>query len=322
MNEIALHYKDICLLPKYSMLSSRSEADCSINFLNNIFKLPVVPSNMTCVIDEERAKWLDQNGYFYIMHRFGNTLDFVRNNKEHLNTISISVGVKKEDHDLIKKLADDKLMDGKDYITVDIAHGHSYLMKDMISRIVDTLPVVNIIAGNVATRLAYYDLVSWGADVVKIGIGGGSACSTKNKTGFTKPMYSCVSDIQNFKLTNGINVPIIADGGIREHADIVKAIHAGADMVMAGGLFSKLIDSPAEIIDGHKIYFGSASQFNKGEYKHVEGIKKSLELDTMTYHDKLLEIEQDLKSAISYSGGYTLEDIRNAESIQVSHWEA
>ena len=321
MKETALHYKDICLIPRKSHLTSRKEADTKVNFLNNTFKLPIIPSNMKCVIDEKRAEWMSDNNYFYIMHRFDDTLKFIRD-YHHINHLSISVGVQKSDYELINTIAEYSLLGDKDYITIDIAHGHSQLMKDMIDFIVEKLPLVNLIAGNVATPEAYEDLVEWGADAVKVGIGGGSACSTKNKTGFTYPMYSCVKNIHEFKIKNGIDVPIIADGGIREHADIVKAIHAGADMVMAGGLFSRLIDSPAEIVDGHKVYFGSASQFNKGEYKHVEGLKKTLELDTMTYADKLKEIEQDIQSAISYAGGYVLDDIQHAECVRVSHWEA
>ncbi len=318
---IALHYKDICLIPEYSTLTSRKEASTHVDFLGRRFRLPIIPSNMKCVIDSDRAEWLSNNSYFYIMHRFDDTLKFIRE-YQHLNTLSISVGVQEADYKLIDIITEEELMTDSEYITIDIAHGHSSLMKDMIKHIKKRLPYVNLIAGNVATAQGYADLVEWGADAVKVGIGGGAACSTKNKTGFTYPMYSCVKAIDEYKRQNGLEVPIIADGGVREHADIVKAIHAGADMVMAGGLFSKLIDSPAEMIDGHKVYFGSASQFNKGEYKHVEGVKRTFELDPMTYADKLKEIKQDLQSAISYAGGSKLSDICHAEAIQVSHWEA
>jgi GMP reductase len=217
-----------------------------------------------------------------------------------------------------------------DFITIDVAHGDSIMMKEMIQFIKALGIKSKIIAGNVATIDGYLNLVEWGADAIKVGIGSGKICSTKNKTGFTFPMYSCISNIvQNIsnipfktKQNNLIKrVPIIADGGIREHGDIVKAIHAGATMVMAGGIFSKLIDSPAEIIDGHKIYYGSASQYNKGEYKHVEGIKKVIEMEAMTYEQKLIEIQQDLQSAVSYSGGSKLADIKHCEMGVVTSWE-
>jgi GMP reductase len=311
----ALHYKDICLVPRFNTLSSRSEADTTVDFLGKRYKLPVVPSNMKCVIDSVRASWLSENGYFYIMHRFGDTYAFVKDN-QHLEDVSISVGVKGSDVDLLKKIKSNGLR--VDVITIDIAHGHSLAMRGMIDIIHTLFPHVSIIAGNVCTEEAVKDLHQWGADCIKVGIGGGAPCSTKNKTGFTLPMYTCLTSIKPHRY----GVPIIADGGVREHADIAKAIHAGATMVMAGSLFSKLIDSPAEIVNGHKVYYGSASQFNKGEYKHVEGVKRTLDVDLMTYAEKLNEIEQDLQSAISYAGGESLYDIREAKTYKVTNWEA
>jgi GMP reductase len=317
----ALHYKDICLLPKYSELSTRKNANVSIGFIDKKFKLPIIPANMKCVLDEERAKWLGSHDYFYIMHRFDmDNFEFVKKaNEENWKTISISVGVNEADKKQLNQIKKNNL--NVDCITIDIAHGHSKLMEDMVLFVKSIFPKTHLIVGNICTYQAYADLSTLGVSAIKVGIGGGSACSTKNKTGFTYPMYSCVSSIYQFKKQSGLSTPIIADGGIREHADIVKAIHAGADMVMAGNLFSRLIDSPAELIDGHKVYFGSASQFNKGEYKNVEGIKCTLNLDTMTYADKLEEIKQDLQSAVSYAGGKSLYDIRKAEHIQVTHWE-
>ena len=312
----ALHYKDICLLPQYSNLKTRKDADVSVDFLGFKFKLPIIPSNMVCVIDEKRAEWMSENNYFYIMHRFGfDNYEFVKKSQGWAN-VSISVGVQESDRQSLLKMKNDKVY--PDFITIDIAHGDSILMKEMIEFIKELNFPSKIIAGNVCCIDGYRNLMHWGADAVKVGIGGGSACSTKNKTGFTMPMYSCVKEICN---SSCYEIPIIADGGIREHADIVKAIHAGASMVMAGGLFSRLIDSPAEIVDGHKVYFGSASQYNKGEYRNVEGIKRTFELDTMTYSDKLMEIEQDLQSAVSYAGGKILQDIEKVTAIKVSHWE-
>ena len=312
----ALHYKDICLLPQYSNLKTRKDADVSVNFLGFKFKLPIIPSNMVCVIDEKRAEWMSENNYFYIMHRFGfDNYEFVKKSQGWAN-VSISVGVQESDRQSLLKMKNDKVY--PDFITIDIAHGDSILMKEMIEFIKELNFPSKIIAGNVCTIDGYNNLMNWGADAVKVGIGGGAACSTKNKTGFTMPMYTCIKEICD---SENYEVPVIADGGIREHADIVKAIHAGANMVMAGGLFSRLIDSPAEIVDGHKVYFGSASQYNKGEYRNVEGIKRTFELDTMTYSDKLMEIEQDLQSAVSYAGGKILQDIEKVTAIKVSHWE-
>lgn len=322
----AYHYKDIALLPNKSEASSRLYLDPKVEFLGKKFKLPIVPSNMKCVIDENIARWFSLNDYFYIMHRFTNVIDFIKNNQD-LPYISISIGVKDQDKDIIDFINESKYR--VDVITIDVAHGHSKLVEDMIGYIKQSgLKNYKLIAGNVCTRDGYLFLKRLGVDAVKVGIGGGSVCSTKNKTGFTYPMYSCVKNVfdtmYDLSDTNdGTKFPpIIADGGIRENGDIAKAIHAGATMVMAGSIFSKLLDSPADIIDGHKIYFGSASEFNKGFRKNVEGVKKSLEMVPMTYEQKLLEITEDLQSSISYAGGTELMDIRNCKHIIVSSWEA
>jgi len=132
----------------------------------------------------------------------------------------------------------------------------------MIAHIKEWLPHVKIIAGNVATPEAVKDLAIWGADCVKVGIAGGGACSTKNMTGFHVPMFSCVEDCVNWKelfiskeftseqimKLSKLNIPIIADGGIKENGDIPKALVAGAKMVMAGSLFAACIDAPGENI--------------------------------------------------------------------------
>lgn len=322
----SLHYKDICLVPEYSKLKSRKQADVSVDFLGARFRLPIIPSNMKCVINTEIARGLARSNHFYIMHRFDvDVLEFVEWMDEDFNTptVSISVGVGDDDIDLLKEIEKRGLI--VDYLTIDIAHGDSIKMIEMLDYIRHTpyFDNVKIIAGNVATVDGFIRLVDHGADAVKVLIGTGGVCSTKNKTGFTIPAYSCVKEIADYKnnLDSYKHIPIIADGGIRENGDIAKAIHAGADMVMAGGLFSRLVDSPAEVIGGHKIYYGSASQYNKGEYKHVEGIKRVLDIDMMTYADKLKEIEQDLQSAVSYAGGEFIYDIRKVEARRVTTWE-
>ena len=187
-------------------------------------------------------------------------------------------------------------------------------MIDMIKFIKKELPSTKIIAGNVATRQAVIDLANAGADAVKVGIGQGSPCTTKDKTGFTLPMFSCTKDCSNTYIgkseENLFRVPIIADGGIKCNGDIAKAMVAGADMVMAGGLFASCVDSPAAVIEingeFHKAYFGSASYENKKHRNHIEGKLNKIKNNGMTYKQKLKEIQQDLQSAISYSGGLNL----------------
>lgn len=301
----ALKYSDVCLLPNYSEVSSRSECDTSVQFGRYNFTLPVIPANMKTVIDESLAEQLILEKYFYVLHRFGcDAVGFAKRlsgPQRGIKYVSVSVGV--HDDEVIKQLS---TVDTKvDYITVDVAHGHSLKVRKTIDNIRDTWgDKVFIIAGNVCTPSAVEQLSDWGADSVKVGIGQGSPCTTKDKTGFTLPMFTCVQECAK------PGVPIIADGSVKCTGDIAKALVAGAKMVMVGGMFARCADSPAETImtdrGKQKIYYGSASAENKGHTKNIEGVKKSLGMDDMTFIDKFAEIRQDLQSSISYAGGNDL----------------
>lgn len=318
-----LTYDDIALVPQYSKVCSRSQCSTETWLGDFQFKLPVMPSNMKCVIDETLAFRLSKQNYFYVMHRFDSTKKFIYNaNVDNFRIISISLGVKQEDRNIVDFITSSGLR--VDYITVDIAHGHCLAMKDMISYIKKNLPRVFVIAGNIATFQAYKDLAEAGADAVKVGIGQGAACTTKLKTGFTVPMFSCIQEVR--KAYNDmvgystIKAPtIIADGGIKHHGDIAKALVAGAQWVMAGGLFAKCIDSPAptDKDTGEKAYYGSASAINKGQYKHVEGKLINVACSDMTYLETLNEITEDLKSAISYSGKTDALSLHGTDYIRV-----
>jgi GMP reductase len=316
-NKKTLYYDNVALVPKYSSLESRKDANTSALLGGKQYKLPVIPSNMKCVIDEDRAEWLSQNDYMYVMHRFDiNNFDFVKNaNVKNWKNISISIGVKAEDYDLLNKIKSYGLR--VDCITIDIAHGHSLLMQKMLNHVRDTFPDVSIIAGNVCTPEGFDDLCVWGADAVKVGIGPGAACTTKLKTGFTYPMYSCISYICEGSKEYSSKL-LIADGGVSHNGDIAKAIHAGADFVMCGKLFSGCIDSPAPIDNlGHKLYYGSASVHNKNHKNNIEGTLIAVESNNMTYEQKLKEIEQDLQSSISYAGGTCVKDIRTVWWVEI-----
>jgi GMP reductase len=155
----------------------------------------------------------------------------------------------------------------------------------------------------------------------KVGIACGASCITYNKTGFASPMFSTVQEIANTRdemsgFDNVENVPlIIADGGISCNGDIAKALVAGADMVMAGSMFARCIDSPAMVDPTDptkKLYFGSASLMN-GNKKNIEGQTLSMPMNGMTYEQKLKEVYQDLASAVSYAGGDTLQAFQEVD---------
>jgi len=315
----ALKYSDICLVPNYSECHSRVDCDPSIDLFGKKFLLPIIPANMKSVIDMHICEWMSSHGFFYIMHRFDRDLAEDVANTQDWDNISFSVGVKTKDKMAIQKIK--KMGHRVDYLTIDIAHGYSARMKTMIKWIKKHLPNTKIIAGNVATSSAVRELANWGADIVKVGIGQGSPCTTKDKTGFTMPMFTCVKLCSSVTLDNGEVVPIIADGGIRCNGDIAKSLVAGAKMAMAGSMFASCTDSPASIINingvNHKAYFGSASAENKGHNNNIEGKLNKIPNNGMTYGEKLNEITQDIQSSISYAGGQKLSSLKEVEYYEL-----
>ena len=307
-------YDNILLLPRKCRVESRSECDASVTLGSRSFRLPVVPANMKTVVDVPICTWLAQNGYFYVMHRFDlDNLQFVKTIKAQGLFASISLGVKKPDYETVDQLVTLGLV--PEYITIDIAHGHADSVKNMIAYLRQKMPSTFIIAGNVATPEAVIDLENWGADATKVGVGPGKVCITKLKTGFGTGGWQ----LSALKWCARVATkPIIADGGIRSHGDIAKSIRFGASMVMIGSLFAGHEESPGKTVevDGQlfKEYYGSASDFNKGEYKHVEG-KRILEPIKGKLAETLIEMEQDVQSSISYSGGTKLMDVRKVNYV-------
>jgi GMP reductase len=309
-------YDNVVLLPRKCRVESRSECDTSVTLGKHSFRLPVVPANMKTVVDPQICAWLARNGYFYVMHRFDlDNLQFVRDMAAQGLYASISVGVKKTDHEAISRMRSEGLR--PDFITIDIAHGHADSVHAMISHIKENLPDSFVIAGNVGTPEAVIDLENWGADATKVGIGPGKVCITKLKTGFGTGGWQ----LSALKWCARVATkPIIADGGIREHGDIAKSVRFGASMVMIGSMLAGHEESPGATVevDGklYKEYYGSASDFNKGEYKHVEG-KRILEPVKGKLADTLIEMEQDLQSSISYAGGTRLLDVRRVNYVML-----
>lgn len=312
-------YEDIQLIPNKCIVKSRSECDTSVKLGNRTFEMPVVPANMQTIIDEPLAIWLAEHNYFYVMHRFNEErrYGFIQDMNQRGLYASISVGVKDDEYDFVRRLAADNVI--PDYITIDIAHGHSEQVIRMIQHIKEFLPNTFVIAGNVGTPEAVRELENAGADATKVGIGPGKVCITKLKTGFGTGGWQLSALSWCAKAARK---PLIADGGIRDHGDIAKSIRFGATMCMVGSLFAGHEESPGETIevDGvpFKEYFGSASQFQKGEHKNVEG-KRILIEHKGKIEDTLREMQQDLQSSISYAGGRDLEAIRKVDYVIVKN---
>jgi len=311
-------YENILLLPRRCIVDSRRECDTSVELGGRRFRIPALPANMRTVVDDAICESLAAGGHFYIQHRFDTDhVAFARRMRDAGHFVSISLGIKEADYRVVDELASTGL--GADYITIDIAHGHADSVKNVIRHIKERLPSAFVIAGNVGTPEGVMDLERWGADATKVGVGPGKVCITRMKTGFGTGGWQ----LSALKWCSRVATrPIIADGGIREHGDIAKSIRFGATMVMIGSLFAGHEESPGKTVevDGKlfKEYFGSASEFNKGQRSFVEG-KRILEPVKGRLADTLREMEEDLQSSISYAGGRSLFDLKRVNYVILGH---
>ena len=321
MTDKVFDFQHMNLIPNMCVVESRSECDTSVTFGPNVFKLPVVPANMECVINEDLCIKLASAGYFYINHRFNvDTLAFAKKMRSLSLPISISIGVNTDAYEMLNEFMDQDIY--PDYITIDIAHGHSIKMKNIITWIRNYMgsKPIYILAGNVSTPDAVRDLESWGANGIKVGIGPGSACTTFNATGFgSRGIQACtVKECVNAKTKS--ETDIIADGGVKDPGDIVKCLVLGAKMVMVGGMFSALKDSPGSTIVGtdgnmYKEFWGSASAHQSGKKNRIEGTKKLMPMAHKTVLEECEYLKECFQSAISYGGGKDLSCLASTNYI-------
>ena len=309
-------YKDINLVPKYSIVDSRSECDPSILFGEHKFTNPIMPANMESVIDKEIAVKLATSGYFYVMHRFGtDNIEFTKMMKSKGLITSVSIGVNQDAYDYLDIIVLDKDL-VPDYITIDIAHGHCKKMKKMIKHLKKVLPNVFVIAGNVSTIEATSDLDNWGSDAIKVGIGDGSACTTYPTTGFgSRGIQASVV----YECANVTKKHIITDGGIQDPMDIFKSIVLGASMCMVGGMLSSFTDSPGRTIEQngkyYKEFYGSASASQSNKTKRIEGTVKLNPMKNIKILDYMDYLSECAQSAISYGGGTKLECLHSVRWV-------
>lgn len=306
VEENGLDYKDVYIIPQYSTITSRSSVDVSGEIFNNIvLDVPVISANMDTITEHEMARAMYHGGGAGALHRFMSIEENINQYKLFLFSDNpqpdqiclVSVGVNGDS----KERADKLYEAGARYFIVDIAHGHSKQMKDMINH-VKHFPATFVMAGNIATTEAAEDLATWGADALKVGIGPGAACLTKNVTGVTVPQLTAVWNV----VGAATNLPIIADGGITEIGDIAKAIGAGANAVMCGRLFAACSETPGPRINGKKLYRGMASRSAMVKIKPAdnlptaEGAELIIDDEPTKAYDVLAHIKGGLQSSFSY----------------------
>ncbi|MFZ4403308.1 MAG: guanosine monophosphate reductase [Pseudobdellovibrionaceae bacterium] len=254
-----LTFDDVLIVPAKSDVRSRKDPSLRSPLTKNFFiETPILSANMDTVTEIEMAKAMHDLGALGILHRFmpseeqSRQVQELRSLGHHI--VAASTGVGEEGRDRAKAL----VAAGVNILTLDIAHGHSVQMLEMIEWCKKQFPTVQILAGNVATPQATAELISAGADAIKVGIGPGSMCTTRIITGCGVPQLTaialCAEEARRFA------VPVIADGGIRYSGDIFKAFAAGANTVMLGSMLAGTIETPGEIKHGRKQYRGMASK--------------------------------------------------------------
>ena len=316
MTTPALTYDDVLLVPKYSEIKSRTEIDIG-NDLDDFIRmsLPIIASPMDTVCGARMATTVSDVGGLGIIHRY-NTVqeqaELVKNARENATApfhIGAAVGVTGDYILRAKALVDA----GAEVVCIDVAHGHHSMVCDAIGALKKEFQGnMHLMAGNVATVDAYRALCEWGADSVRVGIGGGSICSTRLQTGHGVPNVTALAECAALEY----DVPIIADGGIKNSGDIVKALAVGADFVMVGSLLAGTEEAPGEYVrvNGHqqKVYRGMASSEAQTEWKgsctFAEGV--STTVPCVGPASTVLEgLRAGILSGFSYSGATTIQQL-------------
>lgn len=323
-NSVAgLTFDDVLLIPQYSEIKSRADVDLSRKGLLGDMRIPIISSNMDTVTEVDMAIAVTKAGGRGIFHRFykdGRLYREVEKFKSSLpaSNLILSVGVGGAAKCVFQHYHEDYRPHA---VCIDVAHGHCQQVLEMIEFIRSVSPKTIIIAGNVATTEATRDLLNAGADIIKVGIGPGSLCSTRIVTGHGIPQLTaiqkCAEAADEYVSETNRPVEIIADGGVRNSGDIAKAIAAGADYVMLGSLLAATDEAPGESvkIDGKafKQYRGMASkevQEQLGKNVAAEGVSQ-MKPCKGPVGEILHELEWGLRSALTYSGAADIPTFRS-----------
>ena len=314
-----LSYDDVLLVPKYSDITSRSEVDITTD-LDKVITLdiPVIGAPMDTVVGTEMAAALSDMGTFGVLHRYctigeqSAMVEEVVASSLGEHPIAAAIGAT---GDFLER-ATELVGAGAEILCVDVAHGHHQLVKRAIGQLRGAFGSdIHIMAGNVATAQAFEDLSNWGADSIRVGVGGGAACSTRTRTGHGLPVLDSIMRCAE----SAGSAMLIADGGVRGSGDIVKAIAAGADLVMVGSLLAGTDESPGSVITdertGHKrkVYRGMASGDAQSSWRNkvsvVEGVST-----TVPYKGSVVDVMENIvggiRSGLSYSGCQNLNQLR------------
>lgn len=305
-------FDDVLLVPQYSNIDTRSKVDIGTKLKDIRLTTPIVSAPMDTVTEHKMAAAMVRKGGLPILHRYNQPQDQITMyERVVLETdirnplVGAAVGVSEDDLRRVKML----VYAGVKIFCIDVAHGHHIGVERMIKEMRRKHGSdIHIMAGNIATAEAFTDLSNWGADSIRVGVGGGSICSTRIQTGHGVPTLQSVFDIVAHQQSQ-TPAAIIADGGIKTSGDIVKALAAGADAVMLGSMLSGTDEAPGDLFeqDGRmfKSYRGMASKEAqtdwRGRVSSIEGIA-SKTLYKGSVNNVIDEINVGIRSGFSYSG--------------------
>ena len=314
----AITYDDVLLVPSYNHWESRRIVDISVTCKTEKLRLdlPVMTANMDTITGAEMANFIGAKGGIGVLHRFTTIDENVKMFKACRYPAFVSIGTSDAELERAEALKDA----GADYFCVDVAHAHGRYVGRMLKRIRDMLGKdACIMGGNVATYAGADYLASVGADIIKVGIGGGSVCTTRIKTGFGMPNLTAIRQCAR------VDRSLVADGGIRTPGDMVKALAFGADFVMIGSMLAGTRPTPGPVVSRKaangteikcKVYRGMASSevqedFHGGmaEWKTSEGV--STEVPYLETEDAILaDITGGLRSGLTYGGAATVRELQ------------
>lgn len=322
----AFTFDDVLLIPAYNHYESRQHVDVSVTDRSGklSLQLPVMTANMDTITESAMANFIGKKGGIGVLHRMMSVDRNVAEFRRCKGPVFVSVGCAEEELTRAEALRDA----GATHFVVDVAHGHARYVGKTLKNLRQLLGDACLMAGNVATYAGADYLASVGADIVKVGIGPGSVCTTRLKTGHGVPQLTAIQDCARCDRS------IVADGGIRHPGDVVKALAFGADFVMLGGMLAGTRPTPGKRVKGPKgawvkSYRGMASREvaeehlgGIAEWKTAEGVAV-----TVPYRDDedaiIADLVGGLRSGLTYAGSRTVRELQrklNYVTITPSGW--
>lgn len=317
IEDIKLDFKDVLFVPKRSTLNSRQQVLLERRYTfkhsgHNYTGIPIMASNMDGVGTFGVAKELTELGLFTCITKSHGFADWSQSWANlSVDSVAVSTGISENDWHRLNAVIG--AVPNIQFICIDVANGYTESFGDFVAKVRKQYPTKTIIAGNVVTADMTQELILRGADIVKVGIGPGSVCTTRKQTGVGYPQLSAI--IECADAAHGLDAHIVADGGCTNPGDVAKAFGAGADFVMLGGMLAGHDEGGGEIKDGRVTFYGMSS--DTAMEKHHGGVAayRSSEGKTVSIpyrgaiKDTVLDILGGLRSTCTYVGAPTLKQL-------------